>query len=100
MIELDHPVVGVRLGPQTNLLKHDRVTLRSGLELFLALVKVLAVIHDPANRRAFGRRNFYEIQTGLACEGQSLMRRNDSELLLMLIDDPDRSNPDPLIQAK
>src|SRR5690606_11076442 len=58
------------------------------------LVLVLAVIHDTANRRTRVRRDFDEVQPPFPCHGQSLLDRQDPQLLPLRRDHPEWTDTD------
>src|SRR5690606_24445552 len=49
--------------------------------LLLLLEQVLAVIHDPADRRSGFSGNFYQVQLGLFGHTQRFINRDDANLL-------------------
>ena len=57
---------------------------------FLLLVAPLAVIHDPADGRAGGRRNFNQIQTGLLRHAQGIGGRDNPHLFFFVVDEANR----------
>ena len=68
--------------------------------LLLLLIAPFAIIHDSANRRA-GRGSYLnQVETCLARHAQRIVRGNDPNLLLLVIDQADRGNPDLLVVAK
>ena len=75
---LEVDVMGIGLGSQANFFQLDVV---GALRRFLlAIVLVLAVIHDSADGRFFGRCNLHEIQAEFSCFFQSFFGSNNSQL--------------------
>ena len=69
------------------------------VRLLVLLIKKLAVIGDLANRRIGRRRNFHQIQTPFACHTKRFIWLHHSELATLLINDPDFTRPNPLVDA-
>lgn len=64
MILFELVIMFIRVGPELHFLDRDVLLMLSSLMLFLVLlIKILAVIHDPANRRSCGGRDFYQVQS-------------------------------------
>src|SRR5204862_901891 len=83
-----------------DLLGLDRRRLLALLLLLLGfLVLVLAVIHDPADRRKRARRDLDQIEPLFLGEPQRLVRRHDAELLF-LEDDPDLRDANSVVGTK
>lgn len=72
-LELDRSVMGVGFGPNSNLFEVVRVG-RGGLFCpLLAIILELAIVHDPADRRALRGRDLDKIEPGLPGKSQSLI---------------------------
>ena len=80
-------------------LDHLLVALRFAGPLLL-LVLILAVVHDPADRRHGGRRDFDQVEAFLSGKDESLGRRHDAELLPRVVDYADFTDSNPLIDAE
>src|SRR5262245_42198890 len=100
MLHLEVHVVLLGLGAELDLLG---LYLGSALGLLLLLLRllvlVLAVIHDPADRREGARRDLDEVEPLLLGESQGVVRRHDAELLF-LEDDPDLRDANAVVDAK
>jgi hypothetical protein len=93
-------VMVVDLGPDADLFQLDNVLMAAGLALFAALlVSKLAVVHEPANGWHRIRRHFDQIEPPLARHLERVKRWDDTDLLAILIDQPDLADPDALIDA-
>ncbi len=66
------------------------------LPLFL-LVLEFTKVHDPANGRLLGRRNFDEVESRLLGEVQGFLGRNHTELFAFRRNDADWGNADLLV---
>ncbi len=78
LVDFRFNIVLTGFWPQANFLELGLVLFGFGL-FPRKLILVLAVIHDPANGRAFEGRHFHEIQTGFACPFQRLRGRHDAQ---------------------
>ena len=97
---LGFEVMVVDLGPDADLFQLDNVLMAAGLALFAALlVSKLAVVHEPADVWHGVGRHLDEIEPPLARHLERVKRWNDTDLLAILIDQPDLANPDALIDA-
>src|SRR5262249_51533395 len=68
------------------------------LVLFLVkLVEVLAVIHNPANRRLRCRRYLHQVQAPLLSDFQRLLRCQNSELFVLVVDDTNFLCPNSMV---
>ncbi len=70
------------------------------LGLLLLLVPVLAVVHDPRDRRVGLRRDLHEIEALVVSEGARVVGRLDAELLAVVPDQPDARHPDLVVHAR
>ena len=86
------------LGPQPNFLDFRLMNVRA-MEFLFLLILELAEVHDPTDRRLLVRSHLDEIEAGLAGAIQRLFRRDDPELFTVAGDDPDRRDPDLLVDA-
>jgi hypothetical protein len=79
-------IVLVHVDPELHFLDRNGVLVFLGfaLALFL-LVEILAEIHDSADRRLCGGRNFDEIQTTFAGDLERFEWRHDTELAALII---------------
>src|SRR5262249_38633808 len=97
---LELVVVLVDLGPELDLLDLDHLLVLSRLaRALLLLVLVLAEIHDSANRRHGGGRDFDEVEAFLLRNGQRLGRRHDAQLLAVVVDDANFAHANPFVHA-
>src|SRR5690606_3422318 len=100
MLHLEGHVVLFRLRAELDLLRLDGRCTLARLLLFLRLfVLVLAVIHDPADRRERARRDLDDIEPPLLGESERFVRRHDAELLLVG-NDANLGNANPVVDAK
>ena len=56
---------------------------------FLLFVKKLSKINNLANRRDCLRRHFNQIQVPLSCQIKRLLRRHQSQVVVLIVNDPD-----------
>ena len=63
------------------------------------LVLLLAVVHDPANRRISGRGNLDEVEVGFFGKAQGVIAR-DYTKLLRVTDEPDAGCENALVDAE
>ena len=98
LIHLEIDVVLACLGPQANFLDLRLMNVRA-MEFLLLLILELAEVHDPTDRRLLVRCHLDQIEAGLASATQRLFRRDDPELFTVAGDDPDRRDPDLLVDA-
>ena len=98
LIHLEINVVLACLGSQPNFLDFRLVDV-CAMEFFLLLVLELAEVHDPTDRRLLVRGHLDQVEAGLASAIQRLFRRDDPELFTVAGDDPDRRDPDLLVDA-
>jgi len=93
-------VMVVDLGPDADLFQLDNVLMAAGLALFAALlVSKLAVVHEPADGWHRIGCHFDQIEPPLARHLERIKRWDDTDLLAILIDQPDLADPDALIDA-
>ena len=93
-------VMVVDLGPDADLFQFDDVLMAAGLALFAALlVPELAVVHEPADGWHRIGSHLDEIEPPLARHLERVKRWNDTDLLAILVDQPDLADPDALIDA-
>ena len=98
LIHLKINVVLACLGSQPNFLDFRLVDV-CAMEFFLLLVLELAEVHDPTDRRLLVRGHLDQVEASLASAIQRLFRRDDPELFTVAGDDPDRRDPDLLVDA-
>jgi hypothetical protein len=97
---LGFEIMVVDLGPDADLFQLDDVLASPRFTLFPALlVTELAVVHQPADRRHGVWRHFDKVETALARHLQRIERRDDADLLAVLVDETDFTNPDALVDA-
>src|SRR5688500_10890403 len=83
LLDLDHLLVALRFpGP------------------LLLLVLILAVVHDSADGRHGGRRDFDQVEAFLSGKNESLGRRHDAELLPRVVNHADFTDADTLVDAE
>ena len=93
-------VVVVDLRPDADFFQLDDVLMLAGLALLAALfVAVLAVVHEPADRRHGIWRNLDQVEPALARHLERIECRDDAHLLAVFIDEPDLADPDALVDA-
>ena len=98
MILFEFVIVLVRVGPEFYFLDRDvlLVLLRFVL-LLVELIKILAVIHDSANRRVRSGRNFDKVQTSLFRYLDCSLGGQDSELFVLIVNDANLASPDSVV---
>lgn len=93
-------IVIVDLGPNSHLFEFNDVLVLPRFPLFAALlVPELAVIHEPADWRNRIWRDLNQVKTPVACHLQRFKCRDHPNLGAFLINQPDFTNPDSLIDA-
>ena len=98
VILLEVVVVLIRVGSKLHFLYGDVLLMLFRFVKFLVqLVKVFAVVHDPANRRLCSGRYLNQVQATLLSDLYRLLWRHDSELLVLIVNDSDLSRPDALV---
>ena len=96
----DLQVMLLRLGSEADFLDlDDRLALPGYLNLLALLVAELAVIHDPAHRRLTVRRDLDKVQTSLLGLAHRLFLRDNPDLVVCLIDQPNLVGSDPPVNA-
>ena len=94
-------VVRVDLGPELDLFQAGPRLLLAGLLLLdVALVLVLAVVHDPAHRRICLRRDLDEIQIELPGLTQRLAGLDDPDLLSVMAHQANLGCPDLVVDPR
>ena len=96
LVDLEGDVVIARLWSNTDFLDLAVVRMAFGQPLLLLVLK-LAVIHDPANRRPFVRRDFDQIEFRLASARQRLLGWHDAQQFSVAGNYPHRRNANLLI---
>ena len=66
----------------------------------LLLVLILAVVHDPADRRHRGGRDLHQVEAFLPGDGQGLRRGHDAQLLPRVVDHADFADADAFVDAE
>jgi hypothetical protein len=93
-------IVVIDLGPDADLFQLDDVLMAAGLALLAALlVSKLAVVHEPADGWHRIGSHLDQIEPPLARHLERVKRGYDTDLLAVLIDQPDLADPDALIDA-
>ncbi len=91
-------IVVIDLWPDADLFQLDDVLMAAGLALLAALlVSKLAVVHEPADGWHRIGSHLDQIEPPLARHLERFKRWNDTDLLAILIDQPDLANPDALV---
>src|SRR5215204_7804771 len=86
------------LRPVLHLLDGDVACLAPGfLGLLRSLVLVLAVVHDPADRRVGLRRDLDQVEVCLTGDRQGLRQRFDADLLAIRTDQPHLTGADAVV---
>ena len=98
VILLELIVMFVRIRPKLNFLNRDVLLMLLRFVLLLVqLVKVLAVIHDPAHGRICSGSNFDQIQTALFSNLQGGLRCENSKLFVVIVDNPNFPGTDSVV---
>jgi hypothetical protein len=98
---LEVHIVLVGLGAEAHLFQqNDLLVLPRLAILLLLLVLEPAVVQEPADRRDRGRSYFDEVKPSISRELERLSRCHNAELLAILADDSDLTDPNPLIHSK
>ena len=98
VILLEDVIVFVRIRTKLHFLDRDVFLMLLGfVKLLVHLVEVLSVIHDPAHRRNCRGRYLYQVQAPLFGDLYGRLRRHDSELLVLVVDDTHFARPDSLV---
>src|SRR6478736_9130644 len=93
-------VVNSNLRPELDLLDVDRnLVLARDFGLLLLLVAVLAVVHDPRDRRIGLSRDLDEVEIPSVRIVQRLLDRLHPELAAFLVDEPDLRDADVFVDA-
>src|SRR5687768_696589 len=93
-------IVIIDLGPDADLFELDDVLMAAGLALLATLlVSKLAVVHEPADGWHCIGSHLDQIEPPLARHLERVKRGYDTDLLAVLIDQPDLADPDALIDA-
>lgn len=93
-------VVVVDLRPDANFFQLDDVLIPTRLALLAALlVPVLAVIHQPADRRHGVGCYLDEVEPSLTRHLERIKGRNDANLLALFVNEPNLANADALVDA-
>ena len=101
MPELEIEVVIFDPGTHLHLFEvYLMLLLASFTGLPLLLVAEFPVVHDPADGRTRIRRHLYQIQPLLLSNLQGTLDGQNSELLALRVDDPDRTDPDLLVDTR
>ena len=86
------------LGPETDFFDFDfRLRLAGFTFLLGAFIKELAEVHDPANRRDRPWGDFNQVEFSFTGHPQSLIDRDDTDILVFGADDANFRDPDELI---
>ena len=93
-------VVVVDLGPNADLFQLDDVLVTTRLALLAALlIPVLAVIHQPADRRHGVGCYLNKVEPSLTRHLERIKGRNDANLLALFVNEPNLANADALVDA-
>ena len=91
-------IVLIRIGAKLHFFDSDvLLVLLRFVKLLVHLIEVLSVIHDPTDRGIGGGRYLYQVQAALFSDLQCLLRRQDSELLVLIIYDSNLASPNSLV---
>ena len=86
---------------ETDFLHLARLALAlAGLVLLGLLVLVLAVVHDADHRRTHVRRNLHKVVPRVVRAALGLIELDDAHHLAVLVNQPDRADPDAVIDAR
>jgi hypothetical protein len=93
--------VRIDLGSELDLLELGPGLLTAGLFLAdVALISVLAVVHDPTHGRIGLRRDLDQIEIHLSGPAERLGRGNHADLLAVVSDESDLGSPDPVVDPR
>ena len=91
-------IVLIRIGSKLHFFNSDvLLVLLRFVKLLVHLIEVLSVIHDPTDRGIGGGRYLYQVQAALFSDLQCLLRRQDSELLVLIIYDSNLASSNSLV---
>ena len=98
VILFEFVIVLIRVGSKLHFFYSDvLLMLLRFVKLLVHLIEVLSVIHDPTDRRIGGGRYLYQVQAALFSDLQCLLRRKDSELLILVIYDSNLASSNSLV---
>jgi len=98
VILLELVIVIIRVRPELHFLDRNVLLVLLGFVKFLVqLVEVLSIVHDPANRGSCSRRHLYQVQASLFGHLYGLLRRHDSELVVVVVYDANLPSPDAMV---
>ena len=98
VILLEFVIVLIRIGSKLHFFDSDvLLMLLRFVKLLVHLIEVLSVIHDPTDRGIGGGRYLYQVQAALFSDLQCLLRRKDSELLILVIYDSNLASSNSLV---
>lgn len=93
-------IVLLNPGPEFDLFDTDLPLFLFGLALFLGLlILVLAIVHDPADRRHGLCADLDKIEARFFAHGQSFGGWDHPDVFAVLADETDLSFPDPLVDS-
>lgn len=100
LIDLDIEIMVRRLGAKTDLFDIDLLLSLARLALlFVALVDVLAIVYQAAHRRLRLRGHLDQVVSSLLGDPQGFTGGKDPKLLSRLVDQPDLSDADLVVDA-
>ena len=91
-------VVLVDRRPHAQLLELGRLAVRAALLLALRVLE-LAEVHDAAHGRPRGGRDLDQVEAGFLGSLHGVERRDDPDLLALLVDEPDFGDADLSVDA-
>ena len=98
VILFEFVIVLIRIGSKLHFFDSDvLLMLLRFVKLLVHLIEVLSVIHDPTDRGIGGWRYLYQVQAALFSDLQCLLRRKDSELLILVIYDSNLASSNSLV---
>lgn len=101
LIQFDLPVMVVDFRADSDFFERNYMLFfLAFLGLAFLLIQKLAVIHNPAYRRIRRRRHFHQVQTCFPRAFAGFFNRNNTDLLIVFVNQPNRTDTNPLIDPK
>lgn len=101
MLGFEFVVVCVNFGPETHLLDFHGMLFLARIFLFLGrFIFEAAIIHNAAHRRFAVSRHLHQVKIGFAGAVKGFFDRNNSYLFSVSANQPDRGDPNSVIDAR
>lgn len=101
LFDLYQPIVLIGFGSQADFFLDNGVLLEFGFVLlFLLIVFPFAEIHKPTNGRVAVGRHFDQVHLRLAGPGEGLVDIDDTDLLIVLVDQADLGGTNSLVEPQ